>query len=186
MTDFLRMTVVFFATVNPFAVMLASRDLPHGRRRIAAITAGIGLGIATGLLALAAAAADPLLDFLDVAPETFRLAAGVVMLTAAVHVVWRGRMAAAPALGDWKDGVFPLALPLLAGPAALVAAVSYGAGEGPWLTFLAAMPWLAVAAALAWLGPSKRLAWADALARITGALLVAAAAGLIVDGVRAI
>lgn len=185
MSDFARLLVIFLAAVNPAAVALAVQDrfATGATSPPAAKTVLIGAGAALALLATAVLAADPLLDFLDVAPETFRIAAGIVMATTGVFAAWRARVAAAPLEGDWRDGVFPLALPLLAGPAGLVAAMSYGLDEGRGLTFVAAAVVVTLASALCLAQTRRATRPLDALARIAGALLVVIAAGLIVEGV---
>ncbi|MGE5596241.1 MAG: MarC family protein [Hyphomicrobiales bacterium] len=184
MTEYLRLLVVFFAAVNPAAVVLAASGVREGPARAFVRTAALGLAVAAVLYVVAVLVADSLLDFLDVAPETFRIAAGIVMATAGVFAVWRARVASGPGEGDWRDGVFPLGIPLLAGPSGLIAALSYGADEGAAKAFFAAAPVLVVAAALLCTKAGRAHAAADAVARLTGALLVVIAAGLIVEGVR--
>lgn len=184
MSDYLQLLVIFFATINPPAVALAARDLAESRSRRPLVVAAVGFAIAGVLYLFAAAVADSLLDFLDVAPETFRIAAGIVMGTTGVFALWRARVAAAPSEDGLQDAVFPLAIPLLASPAGLIAALSYGADEGAGMAFGAAVVPLAVAAALT-VAPLRRgEVAADAVARLLAALLVVVAAGLIVEGVR--
>jgi len=185
MTDFLRLAVTFFAAMNPAAVALgfALRDdaPPRDQRPVAV---GVGCAVAAALFALAVLTAQRALDFLDIEPETFRVAAGVVMAAMGVVGLWPRRAGPAALPSDWRAGIYPLGLPLLAGPAGLMAAVSYGADKGNGVVLLAILPALAIAAMLALLaGPRLRFA-ALTLAPLTAALLVAVAAGLIVSGVR--
>lgn len=183
MSDSLRLAVVFLAAVNPAAVALAA--WAPSRPRARAAEAGVtGLAVAAALVLAAALGANSLLDALDIAPETFRIAAGMVMLTAGAYAVARARVAAAAFEDGWKGGISPLGLPLLLGPAVAVAALSYGADEGAAKTFAAALPALALAAALTVARPHGWTALTDGVARLLGAGLVAVAAGLIVDGVR--
>lgn len=186
MSDFARLLVTFLAAVNPAAVALAAQDrfATTSTRPVVAKTALAGAGVAALLFAIAVLAADPLLDFLNVAPETFRIAAGIVMATAGVFAVWRARVASAAMEGDWRDAIFPLGLPLLAGPAGLITAMSYALDEGRAVTFVAAVGIVAVGAALCVVQTRTAARPLDALARIAGALLVVIAAGLIVEGVR--
>ena len=122
---------------------------------------------------------------LDIAPETFRLAAAIVLAAVGMFAVWRGRVAAAPGDG-WQAGIFPAGIPLLAGPAGLAAALSLSADNGAGVSFAAAIaPVLLGGAAIAWL-PGRSGAAADGLARLLGALLVVLAAAMAVDGVRSV
>lgn len=187
MNAYWQLVIFFFAAVNPAAVALAAarlrenRDVSREWR-----TPAIALAIAVVVYAVAAFGAERLLSGLEIEPESFRVAAGIVMAAAGVLAIWRG---APPAEGDggraWA-AVFPIALPLLVSPAGLVAAVTYGADDGGGKALGALLVSLAVAGALLVAQPAKRMPALDAVARLTGALLVAVAAGLVVDGVRAI
>jgi small neutral amino acid transporter SnatA (MarC family) len=182
MSDFLRLFLIFVCAVNPPAVVLALRRTREGgavdRRNFAA---GIAVALATfgGIIA----GADSILDALDLAPESFRIAAGIIMLTPGLFAVWRGRVAAASLEGRLGDALFPIAVPLIAGPASLAASLSYGADYNFAQVFAAA----AIAALLGGaLGATirGRTAALDGVARVLGALLCAFAIGLIVEGVR--
>ena len=183
MTDFLQLLVYFVAAVNPAAAAAAPK--PPGKALEPAVLGG-GVLVAAVLLGLAVLLAEPILDGLGVEPETFRVGAGVVFLVAAALAVWNG---GAPHAGPW-DGrgvaVFPLGLPVLATPAALAAAVTYGADEGSGKTLAAAGIALAVAGVLLAIRAGRREAAMDGIARVTGGVLAIVAAGLIVSGVRAI
>ena len=88
MSDWLRLAFVFLAAVNPAAVALASWAPPRPRGR-ALETAGVGVAVAMAGVGAMALLADRLLAALDVAPETFRIAAGIVMLAAGAYAVAR-------------------------------------------------------------------------------------------------
>ena len=187
MNTYLQLAVFFFAALNP-----ASAALAMASREKAATTppawqlALVGGAIALGLYAAAAAGANRFLNALDIEPESFRVAAGVVMATAGAFAIWRG--APDPPGNDTglDAAVFPVAIPLLVTPAGLAAAIAYGADEGAAITVSAALVPLALGVVLIALESKRLLAAFDAVTRVTGALLVAVAAGLIVDGVRAI
>jgi small neutral amino acid transporter SnatA (MarC family) len=182
-TDFLQLLVFLVAAVNPAAA--AGAPEPAGRA-LSGRVLGFGTIVAVVLVGGVALLADPILDGLGVEPETFRVGAGVVLLIGGALAVWNG---CAPHRGPWdgdRAAIFPLGLPVLATPAALAAAVSYGADEGSGQTLAAAMIALGGAAALVALRAGGFVAATDAVARVTGGVLVAVAAGLIVSGVRAI
>ncbi len=186
MSDYLRLVVIFFAAINPAAVVMAMRadgtTEDRQRRWQAPLLAA---AIALALYAFAAGGAERFLDWLQIEPESFRVAAGVVMATGGVYTVWFGRWGNhSNDAGGISGAVFPLGLPLLAGPAGLIAAISYGVDDGAGKTIGAVSVAVVLAAGLLIARTNKAETMLDALARITGALLVVIAAGLIVSGVR--
>lgn len=183
MTDFLQLVVFFLAAVNPAGA--AGAPSPPGRN-LSARALGVGAVAALVLVGGAALLADPILDGLGVEPETFRVGAGVVLLIGGALAAWNG---SAPHRGPWegeRSALFPLALPVLATPAALAAAVSFGADRGSGEALMAAVIAIAVAVGLLAARIGRFEAATDGLARVSGGVLVIVAAGLIVSGVRAI
>jgi small neutral amino acid transporter SnatA (MarC family) len=187
MTDYLRLLVIFLAAINPAAVVGGIRPVratwDNETRRKAAVA---GAAIALALFAVAAAAGQRLLDFLVVAPETFRIAAGIVMAISGGMAVLGLRTFEGDPEPGWRGGLFPLAMPLMASPAALVAAISYGVDDGASKTLNAMLVPLAVATALVALRVERWQTASSAISRLLGALLVVVAVGLIIEGVRAI
>lgn len=185
MTDYLRLALIFLLAVNPAAAFIAMIPVRSRTPQTAWLPASAaGLALAGALYAGAVVGADALLDLLEIEPETFRVAAGVVLAAMGARALLPTRNEFDDALAGWRFGVYPLGIPLLAGPAGLMAALSYGADEGAGFTFVAAAPALVVAAALAARAPER---WRPAFAMVAplaAALLVAAGAGLIVTGVR--
>ena len=186
---------VFWAAINPPATLAslpeAFRAIERGRRGALVLGGWVG---AVVLLALAALLHGPFLDLLDVSASSFGIAAGIVMLAGAWRPLLRGRAVeeSTASLLDAspRGAIVPLAVPLIASPAALAAAIAYGerAGAGPTIAVVVAVSGVAVLAML--VGPLLR--WRhrqpidETLARITGALLVVVAIGLIVDGVLSV
>jgi small neutral amino acid transporter SnatA (MarC family) len=86
--------------------------------------------------------------------------------------------------------VFPLAVPLIAGPAAVVASMSYAARFGAGDTIIASAAVTALTAALYLAAPHiasvLRRAGLDALARLSGGLLAIIAVELAISGVRSV
>lgn len=182
MSDFARMLLVFYATVNPAYVLLTAAE-PLAGRRGRVVLAGAGGGVAVALIVLLAAGADSILDTLDIEPATFRTSAGIVMGVVGALAVWRPRerfpFDAGPGVA-----IFPLAIPLLGGPATLIAAVSYADDPGRAPTILGAAVILAATTALLALMPARFQAALGGVARITGALLIVLAVEVVVSGVR--
>jgi multiple antibiotic resistance protein len=188
-SDALRVLLVFLAAVNPAATALGARGLavvtgPRSRQLAAA-----SAGAVMVLLIVLAVLADAILDALAVEPETFRIAAGIVLaisgMAAAIRLAPSER-----GNGTWQDAVFPFAIPLLCGPATLMAALSYGADEalGAVIVGIVAAVGGATGLALLCARTQARAAVAalDGVARLTGALLIALGVGLVVHGVRAV
>lgn len=194
MSELPLLLIVFWAALNPpaSAASLASVEPPaEGRRDWLLAAAG---GLAAVLLLLTAVLHGPLLDLLDVSAASFNIAAGIVMVAGAARPLLRGRAieeAIAGAAGDGGRTVLaPLAVPLLATPAALVAAVSWGERAGEAQTAVVAVVLVALTALWLARGPQPRSragrAGLDALARLTGALLAVLAVGLVVQGILAV
>ena len=186
---------VFWGALNPAA---SAASLPDsfaevGRERRAQLLVG-AWAAAAALLVLAALLHEALFDLLEVSPPSFDVAAGIVMLVGAVRPLARGRAieetTASIIDGSWRAALAPLAVPLLATPAALAAAVSYGERSGEGATIAVALTIAGLAALLMAAVPLLRRqagrAAFEALARLSGALLVVSAIGLIVDGVLTI
>lgn len=189
MTDFLRLMVVFLAAINPPAVARALAASPDGPRRLARREAVLGGAVAAVVFAGAAAGADSLLSGLDVEPESFRIAAGAVMTASGLRALFLMRSPARPADADpwWQRAVFPVAVPWLAGAAALVVAVDAGADDRGWQALAGvAVAGVATCALLARLPRVVRGAGGDGLAGLLGALLVVLGAAYVVEGVQSV
>lgn len=194
MSELPLLLIVFWAALNPpaSAASLASVE-PLAAERRDGLLAAAG-AIAAVLLLLAAVLHGPLLDLLDVSAASFDVAAGIVLIAGAARPLLRGRAieeAIAAAAGDGRRAVLaPLAVPLLATPAALVAAVSWGERASEAQTALVAIVFVALTALWLARGPQPRSragrASLDALARLTGALLAVFAVGLVVQGIMAV
>jgi hypothetical protein len=74
----------FLATASAGRVALASRDGAPSRRALAATLAAGAAVIAVGVVL-----ADPFLDALDISPESFRIAAGLVLAAAGLRTIVR-------------------------------------------------------------------------------------------------
>ncbi|MDE2696447.1 MAG: hypothetical protein OXH97_08020 [Chloroflexota bacterium] len=192
MSDLLLLLAVFWAAINPPASIASLPDTfedmdSGGRRRLL-----VGGWLAAGVLLVAATMLHgQFLDLLGVAAPSFDIAAGIVMLAGTWRPLLRGRAVeeSTASLLDTSDraALIPLALPLLASPAALAAAISHGGRVGEGETIVVALVAAGIAALA--MGAEPLLQWrhrqavAGVLARLTGGFLVFIAVALIVDGV---
>ena len=174
MSDLPRVLLLFLAAVNPHRV---ASLWPEGTTRSARLTAA---GVTTAAVAALALWSEPLLDLLDVSRESFRIAAGAVLVASGLRsIVTR------PARFDelppgWRGVLAPLTFPILLDAAVVVAAVSSGADDGTAVTTVAAAAALATAA----LVEEPGRAWVRvAVGRLWAAGLVAFGFGLVVSGV---
>jgi len=190
MTEFARITVILLLAMNAAAVSARVPPqisaMPAGRRgaMLAAATA-----VAAGVVALLAVLHGPLLDGLDVEPETFRVAAGVIAAVGGLRVFAAPRRLA-PTPGGWAGALTPLAFPLILTPELAVLGVSYAADDGIAKSMAALVAAGVLSCGLTVFLTGRSDAWHRTLiagtARFIGAVLVVAGVGLVVDGVRSI
>ncbi len=194
MTEILRAALGIFATLAPFglipAFLAASRDGREGNdapaRRMLPL-AGI---TALAVLLVAVLLTDPFLGFLDVSGENFQAGAAVIMLPLAARLLWSGRSLGLGELATSRPWLLPLAIPGLAGPASLGAVVAYSGRYGEADAAAAVAIAFVAASALLYAGgflqPALGARAIGVLGRLSGALIVAIAVELAVDGVRSV
>jgi small neutral amino acid transporter SnatA (MarC family) len=154
----------FLATANPARVALAALESRPRRASLALAVAG-----SFALAAVAALLSDNLLDVLDVSPESFRIAAGLVLGVAGLRALVSGLSFAGP-FGA-----------VVVTPELAVLAVSAGADQSLGRVLGAvAVTLLLVVPALA----APRRGPLVVAARFLGALQVVVAVALVVSGVR--
>jgi small neutral amino acid transporter SnatA (MarC family) len=168
------------AAVNPPAAAIA---LGVQKRQVVMAAAA---AITWVFSVVAAAASEALLDALDVTPETFRVAAGVVL--GIVGARWLAFGARPLAIDDASDGwgrlLVPLLVPVLITPQLAMVSISAGADDGTIVVGVAA----AISLVLAWAAATteaRATVW-EAGVRFVGALAIAVALALAVDGIQAI
>jgi small neutral amino acid transporter SnatA (MarC family) len=191
-SDFWLAALGIFAASAPLGlgpVFHSAAEGADGRERAGlASTAAL---VALSLLAAATAIGDPFVDWLDVSAESFQIAAGVVMIPQALRLLWSGESASAMANEGMRRWAWTLArtVPLLAGPPALVAALSYGTRFGVATTLGAAALTMAISAALLAGGGwgMRRARWlAPGLGRLNGGVLAVLAIEMVLDGVLSV
>jgi multiple antibiotic resistance protein len=199
----MRAVTTYFATVGPVdvAVLYAALTVstPRQRQRQMAIK---GTLIATVLLLGFIVAGDVLLRLVGVTLPAMRAAGGVLLLLLALDMVFgrplgiasTTRAETAEAEHKSDISVFPLAMPLIAGPAAIGASVLLAADAAGSLlaeAIVVAALLLTMALQLALLLIASRLhailgvTGQTVISRLVGILLAALAVQYVFDGVRA-
>ena len=177
-----------------FASLTAGTSADH--RRKMAIRSSL---IAWGILLFFALLGRPMLATLGITLASFRLAGGIMLFIIALEMVFEKRTQrreerahAVEAEGADDISVFPMAIPMIAGPGSIAAAMlltSRAEGVSETLVVLGAMS-LVIALTLAALlaaGPIMRFIGAKLeamITRILGVILAALAAQLVIDGLR--
>lgn len=194
MRAFLTMFVVLdpVGVVPMFLALVTGREA--GERRRIAVRAVL---VAGGILAAFALGGAWLLGRLGISLDSFRIAGGVLLFLFAMQMVLarherETREEAAEARGREDVSIFPLAIPIIAGPGS-IASVLILAGESEALPFglpvllMTAIVLVLSLAALLLSDPVGRLlgqTGANVVTRVLGVLLAALAVQYIADGVR--
>ena len=156
--------------------------------------------IALAILLVFALFGEPLLAALHIELDAFRAAGGIMLFLIALDMVFEKRTqrreARAEKIRDTPEiedvSVFPMAMPMLAGPGAIASVMlleSNAAGLEGTLTVLAALAAVMVLTLLALIAASPLMKLFGArveavITRLLGVLLAALAAQYVIDGLR--
>ena len=193
--DFFRAAVSFFAIIDPIGnILIFALVTQRSSREKRFEVALVAVLLAFGLVALFTLTGNSVLEFLDISPESFRIAAGALLVFPALRLVEHGDPVATPTNGlpggALQAAVVPLAIPLLAGPGALATAASFAGRYGEGTTLAAAAAVLGLTFALFVGAPLLQRVLRESLfraaARVIGVLLMAIAVDLIVSGIEAL
>lgn len=191
--DALRIFVAMFIILDPVGNLFLFHLLTFGvgqRRRMVIALAAVG--VAAVLLALFSLGGPAALAYLGISTPAFTIAAGLLLLMPAYQLVVHGQLL--ELRGGGQDAGFqvafvPLAMPLIAGPGALAATVSFSEAHGRPLT----LGVIAAVLAITWAGFAlSALAFRilgeavlRLLARTVGILLFSLAVEFVLRGVTA-
>lgn len=203
MTLFLSAFVTLFVVIDPPGCAPIFAGLTSGATAAQARAMALRACLIAGLiLVLFALFGEQLLGALHIELNSFRIAGGIMLFLIALEMVFEKRtrrreeraekIRATPEVEDVS--VFPLAIPMLAGPgsiATIMLLMSRAQGTQATLVILASLVAVMVLSLLALLaaGPLMRLIGTQAeavITRLLGVLLAALAAQYVVDGVRAV
>ncbi|MEO1061117.1 MAG: hypothetical protein AAFZ07_06845 [Actinomycetota bacterium] len=146
----------------------------------------VGVGVAAAVAVVVALLAEPVFEAGDVSPETFRIAAGLIVAAVAVRRLILGGGQPYTEVPTRWSGLVPAGFPVALSPELVAWAASRGVDD-----LGAALAGIAVAAVVAAVtsqvsieGVNARLG--DAWIRLSGAGLGAVAVVLLVDGIRSV
>lgn len=200
-TTFLVAFATLFATVGVADIAFIFAALTKrntAKERFAFATRGV---IIAGLiLLLFGLLGNPILDVFGITIPALRTAGGLLLFLIAIDMVF-ARHSGGTGTTDEEEvearqrediAVFPLAMPLLAGPGAISAVILLTTGTRTDLEFWAVLAAIVVILFLAWLTllvaiPIQRLLGVTGLAvvsRVVGILLAALAVQFVFDGIR--
>lgn len=178
----------------PIFASLTTHATPADRRRMA-IRACV---VAWCILMFFALVGEPMLQALGISLAAFRIAGGIMLFMIALNMVFEKRTEKREQRAEEIKGtpeaddvsVFPMAIPMIAGPGTIAAVMLYSSrasGTTEWLVVMAAMTVVILVTMLALLaaGPLMKLVGQKVEAMITrllGVILAALAAQFIVDG----
>ncbi|MBU6206296.1 MAG: MarC family protein, partial [Alphaproteobacteria bacterium] len=198
---FLSALVTLFVAIDPpgcapiFAALVAGTPVAHQRSMAVRSTL-----IATLILLGFALIGRAFLDYLGVSLAAFRLAGGAMLFLMALEMVFEKRQQRREArandlsITEHEDiSVFPMGMPMIAGPGAIVAVMLLMARTHNWPEKLAVIGALASVLALILLSllvsaPLMRLVGPKVeavISRILGMILAALAAQFVLDGLNA-
>jgi multiple antibiotic resistance protein len=129
--------VTLFVIIDPIAVaplfVALTRGMTEPQRRSVAVRAIL---VAFGLLAIFGVAGNPLLQAIGISLPAFRISGGLLLFLIAVDMLFERRSERRERRTESDDGpdpsVFPLAMPMIAGPGALATMIllsSQNAGD---------------------------------------------------------
>ena len=202
MNSFLVAFVTLFATVGvadiAFIFAALTKDNTPAQRRTFATR---GVLVALGILLFFAVLGNAILDIFGITIPALRTAGGILLLLIAIDMVF-ARHSGGTGTTDEEEiearqshdiSVFPLAMPLMAGPGAISAVILLTTGARSDVEFWLVLAAIVVILALCWLTlliaiPIQRLLGLTGLSvvsRIVGILLAALAVQFVFDGIKA-
>jgi multiple antibiotic resistance protein len=199
---FLVALATLFATVGvadiAFIFAALTKDNTPAERRVFATR---GVLIACGILLLFGVLGNGILDLFGITLPALRTAGGILLLLIAIDMVFARHSGATGTTSEEEVesrrrndiSVFPLALPLLAGPGSISAVILLTTGARSDLDFWLVLAAIVVIMATAWITlllaiPIQRLLGITGLAvvsRVVGILLAALAVQFLFDGIKA-
>ena len=189
--DFLSAFVLLLLVLDPFGSLPIYISVLGGvqpkRRKWVALRESV---IAFGVLAAFMFGGQHFLELMRLSERSLEVAGGVILLVIAMRMVFSGTESYGAPEGQGEPFIFPLAVPLLAGPSAMATVLLLASRQperlGHWIGALAlAMVISAIVMLMAerirrWLGASM----VTALEKLMGLVLTAVATEMILAGLK--
>jgi multiple antibiotic resistance protein len=197
MAEAITVFVALFVVIDPIGLspmfIAITRGMSTRARRAIAIRSCV---VAVGLLTVFGLAGEAVLGFLGISLAAFRIAGGILLFLTALDMLFERRtqrrqgQADAPHAED--PSVFPLAMPLIAGPGAIATMIlltgSAGSVQGIAMVHGVMLAVILVVFLLFLLaGPMERMlgpVGINVVTRLLGMLLAALSVQFVIDGIR--
>lgn len=190
--------VTLFVIIDPIGLAPLFVAMTHGmtarQRRAIAIRSCL---VAAALLTLFGLAGEAVLGFLGISMPAFRMAGGILLFLTALDMLFerrtQRRQGTADAEPDTDDpSVFPLAIPLIAGPGSIATMILLTGQDDSTLNLIAIHGVMALVIACVFIlfllaAPLERLlgpTGINVVTRILGMLLAALSVQFVIDGLR--
>jgi len=124
---FIQAFVLYFVVIDPIGntpLFMSITKNQSGKEKIQTATEGII--IATAVLILFSVIGQFILSYLNISLESFRIAGGIILFLIALEMLFSKRQERKEQILDSnkdKISIFPLAIPILAGPAAITSVI---------------------------------------------------------------
>ena len=124
---FIQVFVLYFVVIDPIGntpLFMSITQNQSGKDKIR--TAVVGIVIATVVLILFSIIGQFILSYLNISLESFRIAGGIILFLIALEMLFNKRQERKEKILDLnkdKISIFPLAIPILAGPAAITSVI---------------------------------------------------------------
>ena len=124
---FIQAFVLYFVVIDPIGntpIFMSITQNQSGKDKIR--TAVEGIVIATVVLILFSIIGQFILSYLNISLESFRIAGGIILFLIALEMLFNKRQERKEKILDLnkdKISIFPLAIPILAGPAAITSVI---------------------------------------------------------------
>ncbi|GAB5446551.1 MarC family protein [Gymnodinialimonas sp.] len=190
--------VTLFVIIDPIGLaplfVAMTQGMTARQRRSIAIRSCL---VAAGLLTLFGLAGEAVLGFLGISMAAFRMAGGILLFLTALDMLFerrsQRRQGTADAEPEGEDpSVFPLAIPLIAGPGSIATMILLTGQDDSTVNLIAIHAVMAVVIAFVFVlfllaAPLERLlgpTGINVVTRLLGMLLAALSVQFVIDGLR--
>jgi multiple antibiotic resistance protein len=188
--------VALFIVIDPIGLAPLFIALTRGHTQSARLKIGLrALAVSAALLLVFGLAGDMVLSFLGISLPAFRIAGGILLFLTALDMLFdrrtKRRSDQAGGSSDHDPSIFPLAMPLIAGPGAIATMIlltGQAGGNALYITqimLVAGAVLLVVLALFAMAAPMERIlgpVGINVVTRLLGMLLAALSVQLVLDG----